>query len=216
MARDIVPADPAERYGNLSDRIAGLSQRHRELYEHVHNGPVSGKLAGLEDGFKSTHNRISALEKKVSKGGGKGEEEEEETQRDWYTVKDVKVATEWLETLQEWVDSRLSRRWQGIMPECWPWHPNAVEELLAIEATQRAGHEGSSAVAVQDYLTRWLPTALDRLADEMEDCEGLEHLDSRKRAWTLTTPRRFLDIAHWWIYSRDEDAAPGMTANLST
>ena len=48
---------------------------------------------------------------------------------EWMTVTDPALAVRWLSELAGWV-TRVWSRYQEL-PECWPWHPSVVAELLA-------------------------------------------------------------------------------------
>jgi hypothetical protein len=122
-----------------------------------------------------------------------------------------------LDELCRWLHAVFLRYPDGaaVLPECWLWHPDVVEELLWLMHSWRAAYEGRGA-SVQlagDWHDRQRPGVVRRLKTSVASCSRERH--QTRPAWNSAplgaTPVPGADaatsIAWWWAAARD-DAPP--------
>jgi hypothetical protein len=132
--------------------------------------------------------------------GGVGDE----AQRDWLTVADAVAAEIWLTDAIEWATRIL--RPIGRVPgcPCWPLHPAAVVELLALQAQWEAAYAAAEPTAVSEWLSRWLPGAAARISAELTACA--EDRGHRHRGHTYDATHLDLStVAAWWTDTHGVD-----------
>ena len=132
-------------------------------------------------------------------------DEEPKGQRDWLTVTDPGVACRWLQEATEWL-STIGAAEQINLPACWPLHPLAVAEILALAAERAAAYKAAAPLASVDYLGRCLPGARSRLAHLFTDCARGVHVHGSTQ-WTVRAGDIDTDeVATWWATDRDRPA----------
>jgi hypothetical protein len=122
-----------------------------------------------------------------------------------------------LDGLCRWLHAVFLRYPDGaaVLPECWLWHPDVVEELLWLSHAWRAAYEGRGA-SVQlagDWHDRQRPGVVRRLRTAIGSCSQERH--QTRPGWNSiplgATPVPGGDaaasIAWWWAAARD-DAPP--------
>lgn len=222
MGKETVPAEGPDgiAFARLTDRVDGLASRGVKTAESLARHEARLKL--LDEGFIHLNKKVKELgesgpppaEELEDAEEEEEEEEEEERERDWLRVVEGMEAQKWLQELYEWLEHTfryLAPRYK--IQACWPWHPFAVEELLALQAHRELAYT-SGAAAVSDFRTRWLPATLDRLngrdpSGELTQCMGL-HVDARGKKWQVD-PTKVDDYARWWAESKDPATEPGLT-----
>jgi len=147
-------------------------------------------------------------------GTGDGQAVEEPAPA-WLVVDDPAVAVAWLADLAVWVPAVWQPYLQTRTPDCWPWHPAVVAELLV------ARHQWADATlpdagveALAGWHDRWRPGAATRVTRAMAGCErayGTHKWDSAEYVFDVA----YLDeLAHWWATTHGTDPtqpAPGLT-----
>ena len=122
----------AAQVDKLRQEVTGLTEAGTGLRSDV-------------DAHTRTLNDLSDLLRRVSSNDHPeaGEGDESVITLEWMTVTDPAQAIEWLTTLSVWVRD-VYRRYSPV-PDCWPWHPPAVAELLACNVVWAAafGEDGS-------------------------------------------------------------------------
>lgn len=145
-----------------------------------------------------------------------------EGQRDWLNVPDddgmgILRAWTWLDGLRTWVDDRFVVSTGRTLPECWPWHPRAVDDLLGLEDHRSAAYASTTPVHRSDYLGRYLPAAAVRLLGGpgakdgiLEDCvkEG-QHQEPGIGAADVDLAD-LPEYVAWWALHR-KGPPPGVT-----
>lgn len=137
----------------------------------------------------------------------------------------AEAAAEWLLDVHAWVAERWDLITAGVhLPACWPWHPRAVTELLALQGAHAAAYQLGPLVVV-DFEHRHLPDGIEVLGRILAGCSRAgTHVDAAGAH--LTTPattgpdgrpspdgeQALIDLAHWWVSDRAERpaAAPGI------
>lgn len=100
------------------------------------------------------------------------------------------------------------------LPECWPWHPDLVEELLWLMHAWSAAYQGSQAsvALVGDWHDRQRPGVVRRVRLSAGSCSYENH--QTRVGWDRrpsTAPEvpgtgHLPSIAAWWGARRDESA----------
>ncbi|MDD7967792.1 hypothetical protein [Actinomycetospora lemnae] len=136
----------------------------------------------------------------------------------WLTAPtDSEAVAVLLDELCRWLHAVFLRYPDGaaVLPECWLWHPDVIEELLWLSHAWRAAYEGCGA-SVQlagDWHDRQRPGVVRRLRTAVGSCSRERH--QTRPGWNSTplgaTPVPGADaatsIAWWWAAARD-DAPP--------
>lgn len=119
-----------------------------------------------------------------------------EGQPDWLAVSDPGTAAEWLADAATFVQDILTPL--GAAPAmCWPLHPAAVVEILALREEHRAAYTGGSPTPVSEWLSRWLPSATARIREALSTCAA--ERGHRHNARTYEVPHLDLArVATWW------------------
>jgi hypothetical protein len=121
-----------------------------------------------------------------------------------------------LEALCGWLGRVFLRYPDGaaVLPECWLWHPDVVEELLWLQHAWFAAYQGKAA-SVQlagDWHDRQRPGVVRRLKAAVGSCSKERH--QTRTGWGEgprgATPVPGTDavptIAGWWATDRDQPA----------
>lgn len=135
------------------------------------------------------------------------QEDEAAKQRDWLNVTDPVLATEWLTDLTEWLDTVGTRHGLAVQVPCWVLHPDVVTELLALATERTSVYTGDRPTAVCEWLSRWLPGALERVTTALAGCVA----DRGHREAGCLYSTRNVDlspstVATWWTTDRATSA----------
>ncbi|GAA1858739.1 hypothetical protein GCM10009836_43720 [Pseudonocardia ailaonensis] len=100
------------------------------------------------------------------------------------------------------------------MPECWPWHPDAVEELLWLMHAWAAAYQGdgASVALAADWHDRLRPGVVRRIRQSVGTCSRDNH--RTRPGWTsldgsapvVASLDAFEAITDWWASRRSEPA----------
>lgn len=105
-----------------------------------------------------------------------------------------------LDELIDWVESVFLRYTdaQTVVPECWAWHPDVVEELLWLRHAWHAAYHGpkASVTAVGDWHDRYRPGVVRRLK-HTASCSLEQHTPPQPTA-RLPLTEAAEPISHWW------------------
>jgi hypothetical protein len=127
---------------------------------------------------------------------------------------DPATTGELLDGLAGWLGEVFLRYPDGVevLPECWCWHPDVVEELLWLMHAWSAAYQGvgASAGLAGDWHDRQRPGVVRRLKTSVGSCSCESH--QTRPGWN-TTPTAAApvpgtdaaaSIARWWAGGRDE------------
>src|SRR5690606_15261297 len=97
--------------------------------------------------------------------------------------------------------------------ECWPRHPAAIEELMALRAGWLAAYTGPDASAIRalDWHDRALPGVQRRLRALLGDCSLAAHRPGGRADQIrpqLPVTSAVDDVAEWWAASHGYTGAP--------
>ncbi|GLZ49232.1 hypothetical protein Acsp06_54170 [Actinomycetospora sp. NBRC 106375] len=133
----------------------------------------------------------------------------------WLTAPgDGEALTGLLEELCRWLHTVFLRYPDGaaVLPECWLWHPEVIEELLWLSHAWRAAYDdrGASVQLAGDWHDRQRPGVVRRLKTTVGSCSRERH--QTRPGWN-TTPTGAIPvpgvdaapaIARWWADARDQ------------
>lgn len=133
-------------------------------------------------------------------------DEEADGQPDWFSIEDPEDALLVLEELTAWLTYRLTHCGFAPAPPCWPLHPAAVTDLLALTEEHAAAYAGPTPTPVSEWLTRWLPATRDRFIAELGPCLAERGHRSDGHVYDTTDFDPF-SAAAWWATDRNTPAA---------
>ncbi|WP_370588576.1 hypothetical protein [Pseudonocardia sp. C8] len=122
-----------------------------------------------------------------------------------------------LDELCAWLETVFLRYPDGaqVLPECWLWHPEVVEELLWLMHAWCAAYQGpgASVGAAGDWHDRQRPGVVARVKKQAGGCSSERH--QTRPGWSsapsgpIEVPGRGAveAITQWWAHDRDA-AAP--------
>jgi hypothetical protein len=121
-----------------------------------------------------------------------------------------------LEGLCGWLQRVFLRYPDGaaLLPECWLWHPDVVEELLWLQHAWLAAYEakGASVQLAGDWHDRQRPGVVRRLKAGVGSCSKERHQtragwgDGPQGAAAVPGTDAVSTIAAWWATGRDDPA----------
>lgn len=122
-------------------------------------------------------------------------------QPDWLTVTDPDLAGQWLGDAAEFAARILAQFPGPTLPACWPLHPAAVVEMIALNLQHGDAYGVENPSGVSELLARWLPGAVRRLKTVTASCGNRNGHVEGKRVYQVPhlDPYR---VALWWIDSR--------------
>lgn len=192
----------AERLDTLAGQLAELSRRMTTAEAGIQGLGVSvAEAASLAQEVERLSETLAGAD-----GGGQGSAlaaTGHPRKPPWRQMSAAQYK-EGLRELSRWVTTVLLARYRytmGVLPACWPAHPEAVEELdvlywlWAVWATPGEDDDVRARDAA-DWHDRWLPGVLGRLAPLLRECaERGDHVGPR---WSRKVPeplRRYPE--HW-------------------
>ena len=133
----------------------------------------------------------------------------------WLTINDPITARAALDDLVDWLD-RVYIHYPGAadsLGECWPWHPAAIEELMALRAGWLAAYTGPDASAIRalDWHDRALPGVQRRLRALLGDCSQAAHRPGGRADQThphVPAASAVDKLAEWWATTHGRAAPP--------
>lgn len=145
-----------------------------------------GEFEDLKKAVDTTNQNVAKLMERGSKG-----------QNNWFTVRDAKAAMVWINDLRGWHDRVYERRTGKPLPECWLWHPLAVEALLALQAHYVAAWKSSSPAAVSDVVRVYWPALESQVAEATRRC-AQSHRNGSERRLCVDWGQAGEYVA-WWV-----------------
>ena len=98
--------------------------------------------------------------------------------RSWLAGQDPDLAVGHLEDLVGWLGLVYLRYPDTRLQPCWAWHPQVVEELLALRGAHREAYDPrkGSWIRAVDWHERLLPGVVRRVSTALSGCGLAEHL----------------------------------------
>ncbi|SFN30119.1 hypothetical protein SAMN05216207_101226 [Pseudonocardia ammonioxydans] len=119
-----------------------------------------------------------------------------------------------VEELGSWLATVFLRYPDGaqVLPECWLWHPDAVEELLWLMHAWCAAYQGATASvgAAGDWHDRQRPGVVARLRKSVGSCSIERHQPRPGWSEVPSSPAEVPGLGHtgrivgWWATGRDQ------------
>ncbi|WP_239154264.1 hypothetical protein [Amycolatopsis sp. FDAARGOS 1241] len=99
----------------------------------------------------------------------------------------------------------------GVLPECWMWHPDIVEELLWLAAAWHTAYRDEDATVARaaDWHDRYRPGVVRRIKGSAGGCSLENHEDGgplHRPAPRVPMGEGLAPIALWWAEERDNPA----------
>lgn len=113
---------------------------------------------------------------------------------------DAGAAAAILAQVIRWSRRVYIRYGDGVLPECWLWHPEVVEELLWLCHSWLAAYRGpmASAQRAADWHDRQRPGVARRIRAAAGSCSLREHFEPPMPP-VVPTVDAAGDIAAWWV-----------------
>lgn len=121
------------------------------------------------------------------------------------------LAQEVLTELSAWLLRVFLRYSDAVLPECWWWHPDVVEELLCLMRSWLAAYVDSDATVARaaDWHDRYRPGVVKRIKAATSNCSLENHQDGgelHRPAPSIPSGAALASIAAWWGTARTETA----------
>lgn len=122
---------------------------------------------------------------------------------------DAALTRRLLDELDAWVRTVFLRYTDAnqVLPDCWPWHPDVVEELLWLMHGWLTAYQGENASVglVGDWHDRYRPGVVRRIHSLAAACSLEVHLSTHEdRTYRKRRPDVVGPIAVWWASARHE------------
>lgn len=139
---------------------------------------------------------------------------------------DEQIAADVLAEIAAWMQAVFLRYDDGltVLPECWCWHPDVIEELLWLMHAWCAAYQGkgASVALAGDWHDRQRPGVVRRIRQAAGSCSRENHITRegwhRRPAGPPVVPgvEAIPLVAGWWGPRRDHDAPdPGALTRRS-
>lgn len=200
------PTDPAAAVSGLARELEALRRRQDQL-------------DGLPDKVRDLARMVRSLADVVEAANRPAGSGEEAGCRLWLAAPVAPGAVrQVLDELVEWVKAVFLRYADArkVLPECWLWHPDIVEELLWLMTAWQSAYAGETATVFQaaDWHDRYRPGVVRRLPQLARNCSLEQHAQP-----AATGEQPLMDqatrarIAQWWGGSDPRGPAPVPTAD---
>jgi hypothetical protein len=94
-----------------------------------------------------------------------------------------------------------------VLPECWLWHPDAVEELLCLWQAWGSAYAATSTAGASDWHDRLRPGVVRRLRTSLSTCSFDTHAAGGPTPATSRDDGITL-VARWWAAGSAEPPSP--------
>ncbi|RTL61292.1 MAG: hypothetical protein EKK42_35545 [Pseudonocardiaceae bacterium] len=206
MSSNNPPANPgASDEGGWSGPIAGLARLVDGLRRDI--DPLTG-LPGRVDELAEVLARLSETVASVASRRSAG------PAPSWLLAPtNPDDTTSLLDDLAAWLAAIFLRYPDGaaVLPDCWLWHPDVVEELVWLMHAWSAAYQGpaASVALAGDWHDRQRPGVVRRVRQNVGSCSVERHQTrSGRPPLTATVPAvpalgQLAEIAAWWATARD-------------
>lgn len=144
------------------------------------------KLEALGGFVERTSRRVDLAEKLLRvlteqvaglAGAAAGDEPELPAVRSWLLVRDAGQASLDLADLVQWLAAVYLRYQHAVLPSCWLWHPDVVEELCWLRQAHAEAYTSphASYTKAGDWHDRQRPGVVQRVQKAIGGCELVVH-----------------------------------------
>lgn len=203
------PEPPGGERGVPEDLAAGLARQIHTLTRRVDDlDPLPGRVDDLTQLVGRLTETVAAITARRGPAPAPS----------WLMAPgDTGEVRELLDQLCAWLAAIFLRYPDGAscLPECWPWHPDVVEELLWLMHAWCAAYQGAGASvgAAGDWHDRQRPGVVNRIRRSAGSCSREAH--QTRPGWSRTPSAGpevpgtdGLDAITGWWASRRHEAAP--------
>jgi hypothetical protein len=129
---------------------------------------------------------------------------------EWLTIVDTRDAIAVLNRLHRWVTDVWVH--YSPLPQCWPWHPSVISELLICQQVWAASlSDDVPPEALAAWHDRWRPGVAARIGKTLAGCLRVDdvHVEGATR---YHADAAYLDeLAAWWAAGHGHTPPPGLT-----
>lgn len=185
----------------LASELEGLRRRMEPLHT------LPGQLAEVAEQVARLAEQVAELATSTGPGAV----------RSWLALDegDPDLARRLLSELARWMEAVFLRfpDAAAVVPDCWAWHPDVVEELLWLMQAWSAAYfdDGGGVLRVADWHDRYRPGVVRRLKATVAACSLEQHTPAAEPP-AVPVPDAVESIAAWWATDRTEPA-PEPTAD---
>lgn len=179
----------------IEDQVASLGAGH-------------DRLTRLVDAHSVTLEDLGEIVTKLwAKQGGAGEETQDTAAPPrvcWMTLDDPDLAARVMDDLVTWLQ-QVYIQYRHPLPACWEWHPDIIEELLALRHTHWAAYSDKAPTpAGNDWHEKALPGVVKRIAAAASKTHTLDAHCGGHEPVPLPLPGSAARVAAEWA-QRGED-----------
>lgn len=215
MSTRRVPDTPAgpDGGGDLAAAVVALAREVEQLRAGVTQ--LTAKAGRAEETAVQAARAVTTISDAVQGLYGQldqGEDDSGGPTPPWWLVDNMDQARALLIDLTEWVAEVYVRYLHNTeLPGCWPFHGDAVAELLALRDGWQVAYDGkrASPAAVLDWHDRWRPGTAKRVDEILKGCNLAKH--QAGGGWEPPgQPGGEVvdDVARWWASSQGATAPP--------
>ncbi|GEL26516.1 hypothetical protein PSU4_54700 [Pseudonocardia sulfidoxydans NBRC 16205] len=205
MSSNTPPANPAAGEDNWSGPVAGLARLVDGLRRDV--DPLTGLPARVEE-LAEVLARLSETVASLATRRNAG------PAPSWLLAPDAPADTAAiLDDLAAWMGAIYMRYPDAaaVLPDCWLWHPDVVEELVWLMHAWSAAYQGpaASVALAGDWHDRQRPGVARRIRQNVGSCSVERHQTRAGRppltaiAPAVPAVGQLGEIAAWWATARD-------------
>lgn len=128
----------------------------------------------------------------------------------WHTQRqnsaDPDAAEALLRSLMDWLNSVFLRYADAAeaLPECWLWHPDAVEELVCLWQAWGSAYAATSVTGASDWHDRLRPGVVRRLKAGLSTCSFDSHAAGGMGKQAAAGSEGITLVARWWAAGSKE------------
>ncbi|MGH3431414.1 MAG: hypothetical protein ACRDQB_01115 [Thermocrispum sp.] len=207
-----LPPSNGQQPANQTAAVSGLAREVEALRRRLDDVvSVPRKLRDLARVVQDLAEQVKATRKPTGSGEDAG-------CRSWLAAPVAPdMARSLLDELVEWVMAVFLHYADArkVLPECWLWHPDIVEELLWLMAAWQSAYAAEAATVFQaaDWHDRYRPGVVRRLPQLARNCSLEQHTQPSAGEQPLMDDATRAQIARWWGGSDPRGPAPVPTAD---
>ncbi|MBB3049408.1 hypothetical protein FHS23_000403 [Prauserella isguenensis] len=191
----------AEAVSGVALEVDGLRRRFDQLDNRL--GPVEAWGARLDAIEQQLAETVEKLRQLVTAPG-------QSTVASWLALpEDDEQAQHLMAELVAWLQTVFLRYPDAaeVLPDCWAWHPEVVEELLWLMQAWSSAYfdQAGGVLRVADWHDRYRPGVVRRLSARAGKC-SLENHTSPAGAPVAPLAESAGQLAEWWATSRRRPA----------
>lgn len=200
------PADQAAAVSGLAREVEALRRRLDDV------ASVPRKLRDLARVVQDLADQVKATRTPTGSGEDAG-------CRSWLAAPVAPdLDRSLLDELVEWVAAVFLRYADArkVLPECWLWHPDVVEELLWLMTAWQSAYAGETATVFQaaDWHDRYRPGVVRRIPQLARNCSIEMHAQPAATGQLPVMDETTREqIAQWWGGSDPRGPAPKPTVD---